>query len=87
MRSDFSLNKGLSVPVSILNPKSYVISTTNMLGCGSFVRGRKIKKVDSRPSILTSEEHTGEASWDFSIHQYNLPSIPIIYNIPNPFST
>ena len=29
MHSDFSLNKGLSVPVSIINPKSYVISTTN----------------------------------------------------------
>ena len=25
-------NKGLSVPVSITNPKSYVISTTNNIG-------------------------------------------------------
>ena len=63
----------------------------SLLGCGSFVRGRKRKKVDSRPFIYyrgdytRSKLHTGEASWDFSIHQYNLPSIPIIY-IPNPFS-
>ena len=57
-----------------------------MLGCGSFVRGRKRKRVDSRPLLYYRENIRREGSWDFSIHQYNLPSIPII-NIPNPFST
>ena len=34
-----------------------------MLECGSIVRGRKIKMVDSRPFvILTSERHTAKAS-------------------------
>ena len=34
-----------------------------MLECGSIVRGRKIKMVDSRPFfVLTSERHTAKAS-------------------------
>ena len=33
---------------------------------------------------MMSERHTGEARRSFPVHQYNLPSIPIIY-IPNPF--
>ena len=55
-----------------------------VLGCGSFVRGQKRKKVDSRPFILTSERHTGEASRCLPPHRYQPPSIPIIY-VPNPF--
>ena len=33
-----------------------------LLGCGSFVRGRKGKKVDSRPFILTRRSHE-EITW------------------------
>ena len=60
------------------------IKYRGVLGCGSFVRGRKRKNVDSRPFILTSERHAGETSWGLSPHQYQPPSIPII-SISKPF--
>ena len=66
-----------------------------MLGCGSFVRGRKRKKgltqdpcyineEITRGDYMMSERRTGEARRSLPIHQHKLPSIPIIY-IPNPF--
>ena len=40
----------------------YCFDARGVLGCGSFVRGRKRKKVDSRPFILTSRSHE-EITW------------------------
>ena len=41
-----------------------VVFQNMMLGCGSFVRNRKRKKVDSRPYLYRQgvKKHTGEAS-------------------------
>ena len=79
---------GLSVVFLVKGPR--MASIKEVLGCGSFVRGRKRKKVDSRLFLYyiieEEEKHTRETSWGFPLHQYERPSIPIIY-IPNPFST
>ena len=60
-----------------------------VLGCGSFVRGRKRKKGDSIPFILSRRDYPmrlhGECPW-WASTQDGLSSIPIIY-IPNPSST
>ena len=50
-----------------------------LLGCGSFVRGRKRKKGDSIPFILSRRDYPMRLHGELS-------SIPIIY-IPNPSST
>ena len=58
-----------------------------VLGCGSLVRGRKRKKVDSRPFILPRRRSIRAEPVEAPLlDQYRRSSIPIIY-IPNPFST
>ena len=61
-----------------------------VLGCGSFVRGRKRKKGDSIPFILSRRDYMSrlhdECPKRASTTSDKLSSIPIIY-IPNPFST
>ena len=61
-----------------------------VLGCGSFVRGRKRKKGDSIPFILSRRDYMSrlhdECPKRASTASDKLSSIPIIY-IPNPFST
>ena len=61
-----------------------------VLGCGSFVRGRKRKKGDSIPFILSRRDYMPRLPDEYleraSTRPDELPSIPIIY-IPNPSST
>ena len=61
-----------------------------VLGCGSFVRGRKRKKGDSIPFILSRRDYMSrlheECPQRASTTSDKLSSIPIIY-IPNPSST
>ena len=61
-----------------------------VLGCGNFVRGRKRKKGDSIPFILSRRDYMSrihdECPQRASTTSDKLSSIPIIY-IPNPSST
>ena len=61
-----------------------------VLGCGSFVRGRKRKKGDSIPFILSMRDYMSRLHDECPQRAFTtsdkLSSIPIIY-IPNPSST
>ena len=84
------LNTAQTPIPSCLHQARYIV-----LGCGSFVRGRKRKRVDSRPLLYyrgdytRSEQHTREARRSLPPHQINYPvsqsyiyQTPLVHNSP-----